>query len=127
MGPPQQFSFCCVFFVISLTVWPMGLISPRFSPNVANFYRDASSALLQLTRQPIIMVESYLLTFSRFPLPKTKKNPALTRIELTTSALEDVQVIYYNIIDHSGDEGINSTVQQGNNERLHDELIPGHN
>ena len=44
-------------------------------------------------RQP--MFEFYLLAFPRFSLRKKNKKLTLARIELTTSALEDVQVAYY--------------------------------
>ena len=65
-------------------------ISPRFTP-YHFFYRDASSALLQLVNQR--KVEFYLLAFPRFPLRKNTI-PTLVRIELTTSVLADVQLTY---------------------------------
>ena len=64
-------------------------ISPRFTPD--NFYRDASSALLQLVNQ------WFNLTYSRshaFRYERKNTNPTLVRIELTTSALAGVQVNY---------------------------------
>ena len=64
-------------------------VSPRFTPY--NFYRDASSALLQL-------VDQWLnFTYSRshaFRYERKNTNPTLVRIELTTSALAGVQVNY---------------------------------
>ena len=57
-------------------------ISPRFTPY--NFYRDASSALLQLVNQWLNF------TYSRshaFRYERKNTNPTLVRIELTTSAL----------------------------------------
>ena len=64
-------------------------ISPRFTPY--SFLSRCKFSTLT-TRQP--MVEFYLLTFPRFPLRKNT-NPTLTRIELTTSVLADVQLTYY--------------------------------
>ena len=55
------------------------------------FYRDASSALLQLVNQGLNF------TYSRshaFRYERKNTNPTLVRIELTTSVLADVQVIY---------------------------------
>ena len=57
------------------------------------FYRDASSALLQLIDQWLNFT-FYLLTFPRFPLRKNNTNSTLVRIELPTSALASVQVTY---------------------------------
>ena len=64
-------------------------ISPRFMPTT--FYRDASSALLQLVNQWLNF------TYSRshaFRYERKNKNPTLVRIELTTSALAGVQITY---------------------------------
>ena len=65
-------------------------ISPRFTPY--NFYRDASSVLLQLVNQWLSF------TYSRshaFRYERKNTNPTLVRIELTTSALlASVQVNY---------------------------------
>ena len=63
-------------------------ISPRFTPY--DFLSRCKFSTLT-TRQP--MVEFYLLTFPRFPLRKNT-NPTLIRIELTSSALADVQITY---------------------------------
>ena len=55
------------------------------------FYRDASSALLQLVNQWLNF------TYSRshaFRYERKNTNPTLVRIELTTSALAGVQVTY---------------------------------
>ena len=66
-------------------------ISPRFTP-YNFFYRDASSALLQLVNQWLNF------TYSRFHAfryeRKNTNNPTLVRIELTTSVLADVQLTY---------------------------------
>ena len=64
-------------------------ISPRFTP----FYRDASSALLQLVNQWLNF------TYSRshaFRNERKNTNPTLVRTELTTSSalLAGVQVTY---------------------------------
>ena len=64
-------------------------ISPRFKPY--ELYRDASSALLQLVNQWLNF------TYSRshaFRYERKNTNPTLVIIELTTSALAGVQVIY---------------------------------
>ena len=65
-------------------------ISPRFMPY--NFYRDASSALLQLVNQWLNF------TYSRshaFRYERKNTNPTSVRIELTTSALlAGVEVTY---------------------------------
>ena len=56
------------------------------------FYRDASSALLQLVNQWLNF------TYSRshaFRYERKNTNPTLVRIELTTSVLADVQLITY--------------------------------
>ena len=58
-------------------------ISPQFTP-ITIFYRDASSALLQLVNQWLNF------TYSRshaFRYERKNTNPTLVRIELTTSAL----------------------------------------
>ena len=55
------------------------------------FYRDASSALLQLVNQWLNF------TYSRshaFRYERKDTNPTLVRIELTTSVLADVQLTY---------------------------------
>ena len=64
-------------------------ISPRFTSY--NFYRDASSALLQLVNQWLNF------TYSRshaFRYERKNTNPTLVRIELTTSVQADVQLTY---------------------------------
>ena len=70
-------------------------ISPRFTPYnffiVQFFYRDASSALLQLVNQWLNF------TYSRshaFRYERKNTNPTLVRIELTASVLADVQLTY---------------------------------
>ena len=69
-------------------------ISPRFTPY--DFYRDASSVILQLVNQRLIFTYSRFHTF-RYGRKYGRKNtnPTLVRIELTTSALASVQVTYF--------------------------------
>ena len=55
------------------------------------FYRDASSALLQLVNQWLKFTDSRSHAF-RYERKNT--NPTLVRIELTTSVLADVQLTY---------------------------------
>ena len=65
-------------------------ISPRFMP-YNFFYRDASSALLELVNQWLNF------TYSRshaFRYERKNTNPTWVRIELTTSALAGVQITY---------------------------------
>ena len=65
-------------------------ISPRFAP-YNFFYRDASSALLQLVNQWLNF------TYSRshaFRYERKNTNPTKVRIALTTSVLADVQLTY---------------------------------
>ena len=64
-------------------------ISPRFTS--FEFYRDASSAILQLVNQWL----NFTCPRSHaFRYGKKNTNPALVRIELTNSALAGVQVTY---------------------------------
>ena len=62
-------------------------ISPRFTSY--NFYRDASSALLQLVNQWLNFI--YLRSHA-FRYERNNTNPTLVRIKLATSALADVQL-----------------------------------
>ena len=91
------FSF---FFNLTYSRWtsslPSCLWSQRIFPSLPGsrltiFYRDASSALLQLVNQWLNF------TYSRshaFRYERKNTNPTLVRIELTTSALAGVQVNY---------------------------------
>ena len=90
------------FFFLNLTYsrWtsslPSCLWSQRIFPSLPGsrltiFYRDASSALLQLVNQWLN------LSYSRshaFRYERKNTNPTLVRIELTTSALAGMQVNY---------------------------------
>ena len=91
------------FFVFNLTYnsrWtsslPSCLWSQRIFPSLPGsrhtiFYRDASSALLQLVNQWLNFPYS---RSNAFRYERKNTNPTLERIELTTSALADVQVNY---------------------------------
>ena len=73
-------------------------ISPRFTP-YHFFYRDASSALLQLVNQR--KVEFYLLAFPRFPLRKKEHNSYFGKNR--THDFRTSRCAAY-LLDHSGDE-----------------------
>ena len=88
------------FFNLTYSRWTSSLPSCLWSqrifpslpgPRLTIFYRDASSALLQLVNQWLNF------TYSRshaFRYERKNTNPTLVRIELTTSALAGVQVTY---------------------------------
>ena len=90
------------FFHLTYSRWtsslPSCLRSQRIFPSLPGsrlttltFYRDASSALLQLVNQWLNF------TYSRshaFRYERKNTNPTLVRIELTTSVLADVQLTY---------------------------------
>ena len=92
--------FFFLFFNLIYSRWtsslPSCLWSQRIFPSLPDsrltmFYRDASSALLQLVNQWLNF------TYSRphaFRYERKNTNPTLVRIELTTSALAGVQVTY---------------------------------
>ena len=92
--------FSFFFFNLTYSRWtsslPSCLWSLRIFPSLPGsrltiFYRDASSALLQLVNQWLNF------TYSRshaFRYKRKNTNPTLVRIELTTSALAGVQVTY---------------------------------
>ena len=94
------FSFFLFFFNLTYSRWtsslPSCLWSLRIFPSLPGsrltiFYRDASSALLQLVNQWLNF------TYSRshaFRSERKNTNPTLVRIQLTTSALAGVQVTY---------------------------------
>ena len=63
-------------------------ISPRFTPY--DFYRDASSAILQLVSQCL----KFTSRPHAFHYGRKNTNPTSVRNELTTSALAGVQVTY---------------------------------
>ena len=94
------FLFCFVFLNLTYSRWtlslPSCLWSQRIFPSLPGsrltiFYRDASSALLQLVNQWLNFTYSRSHAFRS--VPKEHK-PTLVRIELTTSALAGVQVTY---------------------------------
>ena len=92
--------FFFFFFNLTYSRWtsslPSCLWSQRIFPSLPGsrltiFYRDASSALLQLVNQWLNF------TYSRshaFRYERKNTNPTLVRIELTTSALAGVQFTY---------------------------------
>ena len=86
----QPFLSLVDFIITTLPVVTKDLhISPRFTPY--DFYRVASSAILQLVNQRLNF------TYSRshaFRYGRYNTNPTLLRIELTTSVLAGVQVTY---------------------------------
>ena len=95
-----RYLFFFFFFHLTYSRWtsslPSCLWSQRIFPSLPGsrltiFYRDASSALLQLVNQWLNF------TYSRshaFRCERKNTNPTLVRIELTTSVLADVQLTY---------------------------------
>ena len=97
-------NFSFFFFNLTYSRWtsslPSCLWSQRIFPSLPGsrliiFYRDASSALLQLVNQWLNFTYSRSHAF-RYDERKNT-NPPLVRIELTTSALAGVQVTYYDL------------------------------
>ena len=100
MAPLFFLLFFFSFFNLTYSRWtsslPSCLWSQRIFPSLPGsrltiFYRDASSALLQLVNQWLNF------TYSRshaFRYERKNTNPTFVRIELTTSALAGVQVTY---------------------------------
>ena len=92
--------FIFIFFHLTCSRWtsslPSCMWSQRIFPSLPGsrltiFYRDASSAFLQLVNQWLNF------TYSRshaFRYERKNTNPTLVRIELTTSVLADVQLTY---------------------------------
>ena len=72
-------------------LWSLRIFPSLPGSRLTIFYRDASSALLQLVNQWLNFPYSRSHAF-RYGRKNT--NPALVRIELTTSALAGVQVTY---------------------------------
>ena len=88
------------FFNLTYSRWtsslPSCLWSQRIFPYIPGsrltiFYRDASSALLQLVNQWLNFTYS---PSHAFRYERKNTNPTLVRIELTTNALAGVQVTY---------------------------------
>ena len=103
-GPSVRgvFFFFLISFFFNLTYsrrtssLPSCLWSQRIFPSLPGsrltiFYRDASSALLQLVNQ---WLNSIYSRSHAFRYERKNTNPTLVRIELTTSALAGVQVTY---------------------------------
>ena len=73
-------------------LWSLRIFSSLPGSRLATFYRDASSALLQLVNQWL----NFTYSFSHaFRYGRNNTNPTVVRIELTTSALAGVQITYY--------------------------------
>ncbi|CAN0235169.1 unnamed protein product [Ascophyllum nodosum] len=89
-----------VAILLTLYLWPRRIFPTLPRARLTNFYRDASSALFQRVNQWLNLTSSRA---NAFRYGRKNTNPALTRIELTTSAL--AQVCRLPTIDHSGDEG----------------------
>ena len=99
-GHDAESFFFFFFFHLTYSRWtsslPSCLWSQRIFPSLPGsrltiFYRDASSALLQLVNQWLNF------TYSRshaFRYERKNTSPTLVRIELTTSVLADVQLTY---------------------------------
>ena len=90
-----------IIIIIIISRWtsslPSCLWSQRIFPSLPGsrltiFYRDKSSALLQLVSQWLNF--TYYSRSHAFRYERKNTNPTLVRIELTTSALAGVQVTY---------------------------------
>ena len=112
----QDFSslrtFFCFFFNLTYSRWtsslPSCLWSQRIFPSLPGsrltiFYRDASSALLQLVNQ---WLNFYLLTFPRFPLRKKEHKSYFGKNR--THDFRTSRCAAY-LLDHSGDELLPTT------------------
>ena len=98
---PALFFFLLFFFFhLTYSRWtsslPSCLWSQRIFPSLPGsrltiFYRDASSALLQLVNQWLNFTYS---RYHAFRYERKNTNPTLVRIELATSVLADVQLTY---------------------------------
>ena len=97
-----RFTYILFFFNLTYSRWASTLRSCLWSLRIfpslpdshllTTFYRDASSALLQLVNQWLNF--PYSSSTRAFRYRRQNKISALTRIELTTSALAGVQVTY---------------------------------
>ena len=95
------FFFLLLFFNLTYSRWTSSLQSCLWSlrifPSLPGsrltiFYRDASSALLQLVNKWLNF--TYSRSSHAFRYERKNTNPTLVRIELTTSALAGVQFTY---------------------------------
>ena len=94
--------FLLFFFHLTYSRWSLSLPSCLWSQMIfpsslpgsrlTIFYRDASSALLQLVNQWLNF--TYYSRSHAFRYERKNTNPTLVRIELTTSVLADVQLTY---------------------------------
>ena len=74
-------------------LWSLRIFPSLPGSRLTIFYRDASSALLQLVTQWLNFIYSRSSAF-RYYEERKNTNPTLVRIELTTSALAGVQFTY---------------------------------
>ena len=72
-------------------LWSLRIFPSLPGSRLTIFYRDASSALLQLVNQWLNFTYS---SSHAFRYERNNANSGLTRIELTTSTLASVQVTY---------------------------------
>ena len=80
-GPPS------ILPMVTITITKELPISPLPASRLTNFYRDASSALLQIVNQRLNFTYSHVLT-------KERTQILVTRINLATSTLVGVEVTY---------------------------------
>ena len=104
-----------IFFNLTYSRWTSSLPSCPWSLKIVPslpvsrltiFYRDTSSAILQLVTP---MVEFYLLTFPRFPLRKKEHKSYLGKNR--THDFRTSRCAGY-LLDHSGDDKSNETANQ---------------
>ena len=81
-------------------LWSRRIVPSLPGLRLTNFYRDASSALLQVVNQ---WFEFYLLTFSRFPLRKKEHKSDFGKNR--THDFRTSRCAGY-LLDHSSDEGL---------------------
>ena len=89
--------YMCDHTSLQSCLWSLRIFPSLPGPRLTKFYRDASSALLQLVNQWLHF------TYSRshaFRYKRKNTNPTLVRTELTTSALYSRCAGY--LLDHSG-------------------------
>ena len=95
----QVFSYSRWTSSLPSCLWLLRIFPSLPGSRLTIFYRDASSALLQLTRPP--MVEFYLLTFPRFPFRKKERKSYFGKNR--THDFRTSRCAGY-LLDHSGDD-----------------------
>ena len=110
--PTRTLFFLFLFFNITYSrwtsslpscLWPLRIFPSLPGSRLTTFYRDASSALLQLVNQ---MIAFYLLTFPRIPLRKKEHKSYFGKNrthDFRTSRCAGC------LLDHSGDEQLHLT------------------